>query len=165
MLYILYVIYIYYIYYILYILYIIYIHYIIYYIYYIILYIYYIKQIYYMYIYIYILYYIIYIIYICILLYTTVYISICFPRNFWKLLLPIGATSLWKSVGGKPVAVFYASQLSNALAKVSETSKSHAKQTSASSWVLLFGTASRNGAPWDILTIAVCWHSWPVFIA
>jgi len=88
--------------------------------------------------------------------YTIVYISICFPRDFWKLLLPIGATSLSKSVGGKPVAVFYASQLSNALAKVSETSKSRAKQTSASSWVLLFGTASRNGAPWDILTIAVC---------
>lgn len=114
--------------------------------------------------YIYILYLHIYV-YYYILLYRYIFFSICFPRDFWKLLLPIGATSLSKSVVRKArFLVFYASQLSNALAKVSETSKSHAKQTSASSWVLLFGTASRNGAPWDILTI-VCWHSWPVLIA
>lgn len=106
-------------------------------------------------IYIYILYLHIYV-YYYILLYRYIFFSICFPRDFWKLLLPIGATSLSKSVVRKArFLVFYASQLSNALAKVSETSKSHAKQTSASSWVLLFGTASRNGAPWDILTI-VC---------
>ena len=53
-------------------------------------------------------YYILYTYYIFTCMYTTIYycklyiyISICFPRDFWKLLLPIGATSLSKSVGSE----------------------------------------------------------------